>query len=151
MWEDSVHIRDVKEIRLKTTIFFGTGAIKKMDDIAVYLKKRGISQVMCITGKSSYKSTGAWDHVVSACDMHGIAYTLYDKVTPNPTTASINEAARLGAEQGAQALIAIGGGSALDAGKSTAIMLATTPGFTAEVLIQRPVRRKKPCPLSPSA
>lgn len=146
MWEDSINIHDVKEIRLKTTVFFGVGAIQKMDDIAVDLKKRGIDKVLCVTGKGSYKASGAWDHVVSACEKQGIAYTLYDKVTPNPTTASINEAAKLGAEHGAQAVIAIGGGSAIDAGKSTAVLLAN-PGFTAEELYSGQCAPEKAAPI----
>lgn len=133
MWEDGININDVKEIRLKTTVFFGVGAIKKIGDIAGALKKRGIDSVLCVTGKHSYKATGAWDYVRQACAEHGIAVTLYDKVTPNPTTLSINEAARLGAEHGAGAVIAIGGGSAIDAGKSAAVLL-TNPGRTAEEL-----------------
>lgn len=133
MWEDGININDVKEIRLKTTVFFGVGAIKKIGDIAGALKKRGIASVLCVTGKHSYKATGAWDYVRQACAEHGIAVTLYDKVTPNPTTSSINEAARLGAEHGAGAVIAIGGGSAIDAGKSAAVLL-TNPGRTAEEL-----------------
>lgn len=133
MWDESVVVNEVKEIRTKTTAFLGVGAIAKMDFIAGELKAKGISHVLCVTGGRSYKLTGAWTHVTTACEKHGIGITLYDKVTPNPTTDAIDEAAALGREAGAGAVIAIGGGSPIDAGKSAAILMAN-PGKTGEEL-----------------
>ncbi len=130
MWDEEIDLYAVKEVRTRTTAYLGAGAIAKMKDIAAALKARGVTSVLCVTGGHSYKLTGAWDHVVAACDEQGIRITLYDRVTPNPTTDSIDEAAKLGAEAGAQAVIAIGGGSPIDAGKSAAILLAN-PGHTA--------------------
>lgn len=130
MWDATVNVNAVKEIRTRTTTYLGAGAIVKIQDIADALKARGIQSVLCVTGGRSYKLTGAWDHVVSACERNGIRMALYDKVTPNPTTDAIDEAAALGRSAGAQAVIAIGGGSPIDAGKSAAILLAN-PGRTA--------------------
>lgn len=133
MWDRYFDTDRVMEIRLRTTVFFGPGAISRMDDIAKALKDRGIDQVLCVTGGRSYKLTGAWDHVESACKKHGIGIALYDKVTPNPTTLAIDEAVKLGKAAKAKAVIGIGGGSPLDAGKSAAILLAN-PDKTAEEL-----------------
>jgi alcohol dehydrogenase len=60
--------------------------------------------------------------VVPALAKHGIDYALYDRVTPNPTTLQIDEAVALAPDAGA--VLAIGGGSPIDAGKSAAILLA---------------------------
>lgn len=133
MWEESVNINEVREIRVKTTVFLGVGAIAKMDFIAGELKRKGVKSALCVTGGSSYKRTGAWDHVQKACAAHGISLALYDKVTPNPTTDSVDEAAALGRQNGAQAVICIGGGSPIDCGKSAAVLLAN-PGKTADEL-----------------
>ena len=54
---------------------------------------------------------------------NNIGYINYDKVTPNPTTDAIDEAAKMAREFGAKAVITIGGGSPTDAGKSVAILL----------------------------
>ena len=131
MWDDRFNEGDVKEIRTKTTAYLGVGAIAKMDDIAADLKARGIDSLLCVTGGRSYKLTGAWDHVTAACAKHGIRTALYDKVTPNPATDAIDEAAALGRISRAKAVLCIGGGSPIDAGKSAAILLAN-PGKTAE-------------------
>ncbi|AEG58757.1 iron-containing alcohol dehydrogenase [Desulforamulus ruminis] len=131
MWEANIPIHEVREIRVKTTVFLGVGAIKKIHDIAAELKqKRGIDKVVILTGKGSYKSTGAWDHVSAALEKNGIQHVLYNKVTPNPTVDQVDEAAKMGKELGAQGVIAIGGGSPIDAAKSVAILLAY-PGKTA--------------------
>lgn len=133
MWDKYFDTKGITEIRLKTTAYLGAGAISKMDDIAKDLSSRGIKQVLCVTGGRSYKLTGAWEHVESACKKNGIGITLYDKVTPNPTTDSVNEAAKLGTDAKAAAVIGIGGGSPIDTAKSAAILMAN-PGKTAEEL-----------------
>ena len=86
-----------------------------------------------MTGGRSYRLTGAWEHVEAACKKHKVGTTLYDKVTPNPTTVAIDEAVAMGKKDGAKAVIGIGGGSPIDAGKSAAILLAH-PDRTAEQL-----------------
>jgi len=123
IWESKMPINEVREIRCKTTVFFGVGAIKKIFDICADLKNRGIDKVVVVTGKGAYEKTGAWKHVVEAFNAHGIQYVLYNKVTPNPTTDQVDEATKLGKELGARAVIGIGGGSAIDAAKSVAILL----------------------------
>ena len=133
MWDEYFDTNSISEIRLKTTVYFGPGSITKINDIVKVLKSRGINHVLCMTGGRSYKLTGAWDHVEKACKDNGVEITLYDKVTPNPTTTAIDEAANLAKHDGAKAVIGIGGGSPIDAGKSAAILLAY-PDKTAEDL-----------------
>ena len=123
MWEKDININEVREIRTRPSVFFGVGAIKKIDDIAHALKSKGIDKVIVMSGRNAYKATGAWDYVEKALKDNGIGYVNYDQVTPNPTTHHVNDAAKLAKEFGAKAVVAIGGGSPTDAGKSVAILL----------------------------
>ena len=123
MWEKDFDVNQVTEIRTRTSVFFGAGAIKKIDFIAENLKAKGYDKVIVMSGRNAYKSTGAWDYVEKALIKHGIGYINYDKVTPNPTTISVNEAVKEAINFGAKAVISIGGGSPTDAGKSVAILL----------------------------
>lgn len=123
MWENQVNLNQVVEIRVKTTVYFGIGAIDKMGDIAAALRAGNITKTLVVTGKSSHVKTGAWAKVQAALDANGIAATLYSEVTPNPTADQVDQAAKAGRDFGAQAVIAIGGGSPIDAGKSVAILL----------------------------
>lgn len=133
MWDNNIDINEIKEIRTRSTTYLGVGAIAKIHDIAGILAGRGIRTVLCVTGGHSYRLTGAWAQVEAAFATNGITPVLYDKITPNPTTDCIDAAASLGAKAGAQAVLAIGGGSPIDAGKSAAILLAN-PGRTAREL-----------------
>lgn len=123
MWEKDIDIHEVREIRTRTSVFFGCGAIQKIYDIAVDLKSKDIDKVIVMSGKNAYKATGAWDVVQKALTENSIAYVNYDGVTPNPTSTAVNEAAKLAREFNAKAVISIGGGSPTDAGKSVAILL----------------------------
>lgn len=123
MWEKDININEVKEIRTRTTVFFGVGAIKKIEDICADLKSKGINKLIVMSGRNAYKATGAWDWVEKALKNNNIKYINYDKVTPNPTNQAVDEATSLARDFGAQAVIAIGGGSPTDAGKSVAILL----------------------------
>lgn len=133
MLHNSLDIHEVKELRLKTLVYFGCGAIAKIEDIAAELAKRGINSILVVTGHGSYKSTGAWDHVVPALEKHQIKFALYDKITPNPSTAQIDEATALAKSIHAGAVLAIGGGSPIDAAKSVAILLENPKYNAAEL------------------
>lgn len=146
MWEKDVNINDVKEILTKTKVFFGVGAIKKIDEIVSNLKNDGIDKVIVISGKGAYKITGAWDYVEEALKKHGVGYVNYAKVTPNPTTDGIDEATKMAKDFGAKAVIAIGGGSAIDTGKSVAILMEY-PEETGASLYEYKFEAKKAAPI----
>lgn len=123
MWEKDININEIREIRTRTSVFFGVGAINKINEIAKDLQTKGIDKVIVMSGRNAYKATGAWDYVEKALKNNNIGYVNYDQVTPNPTTQHVNEAAKLAKDFGAKAVIAIGGGSPTDAGKSVAILI----------------------------
>ena len=146
MWEKDSNIYEVREIRMSTSVFFGVGAIKKIDDIAAALKEKGIDKVIVMSGRNAYKATGAWDYVEKALKDNNIGYVNYAEVTPNPNTHHVNEAAKLAKDFGAKAVIAIGGGSPTDAGKSVAILLEY-PDETAENLYDFKFTPEKAAPI----
>lgn len=123
MWDNTMPINEIREIRAKTTVYLGVGAITKIDSIVEDLKSKGIDKVLCVTGKGSYKSTGAWEHVTAAFDKHGVGHVLFDRIRPNPEADDVDAAVAMAKEFGAKAVIAIGGGSPIDAGKSAAILM----------------------------
>jgi alcohol dehydrogenase len=122
-WEQGININNISTVICGSRVFLGVGAITKIEFIAEQMKARGIDSVLVMTGKGAYAKTGAWDYVTKALDGQGIRYTLYNKVQPNPETQQVDEAVKLGRDAGAKAVIAIGGGSPIDAGKSAAILL----------------------------
>lgn len=130
MWKNEVDINQVVELRLKPNVYFGFGAINKIEDVAKDMKSKGIDKILVVSGRNAYKSSGAWEVIEKALKNNGIAYTNYAEVTPNPTADAVDAAAKQGKEFGAKAVMGIGGGSPIDAAKSVAIMLAND-GVTA--------------------
>lgn len=146
MWEKDINIHEVREIRTRTNVYFGVGAIQKIHDIAKDIKAKGIDKVIVMSGRNAYKATGAWDVVEKALKDNGIGYVNYDQVTPNPNTHHVNDAAKLAKDFGAKAVIAIGGGSPTDAGKSVAILLEY-PDKTAEDIYDFTFAPEKAAPI----
>lgn len=123
MWEKDININEVKEIISRAKVYFGVGAMHKIDDILKDLKSKGADKVIVISGRNAYKATGAWDIIEKALKDNNVGYVNYDKVTPNPTTDGIDEAKKIALDFGAKAVIAIGGGSPIDTGKSVAVLM----------------------------
>ncbi|MGC8670287.1 MAG: iron-containing alcohol dehydrogenase [Thermoprotei archaeon] len=97
-------------------LYFGELSVKKLES---HLK--GFRSVALATSKSAAKVSGALEDITGLLETHSISYEVYDKFTPNPTIEETVEFARLAWEHGAQAIIAIGGGSVIDAAKVAAI------------------------------
>jgi len=135
MWTKDVDINQVVELRVKPNVYFGVGAINKIDDVSKDLKAKGIDKVIVVSGKNAYKSSGAWAVIEKAFKNNGIEYINYAEVTPNPTVDAVDAATKLGKEFGAKAVMGIGGGSPIDAAKSVAILLANE-GFSARDLYE---------------
>ena len=146
MFEDYLNIHDVKEIRARSLVYFGCGAIAKVADIAKELKKEGNTRVFIVSSKSAYKASGAWEPIRAAFEAEGIEWQLYDRVRPNPNTDSIDEAVKEAVAFGAQAVMGIGGGSPIDVAKSVAV-LAVYPGQSAEALYEWKFNAEKALPL----
>ena len=122
-WETKMNINQVVEIRSRTLCYFGVGALQKVNDICDWLKKQGVDKVLIVTDKIVYKVTGVWDVLEPAMKAHGIAWTMFDEVVPNPTVDGIDTAVKMGKDLGAGAVIGIGGGSPIDSAKSAAVLL----------------------------
>lgn len=146
MWENDINIHEVREIRTRTNVYFGVGAIQKINDISKDIKSKGIDKVIVMSGRNAYKATGAWDVVEKALKDNGIGYVNFDQVTPNPNTHHVNDAYKMAKDFGAKAVIAIGGGSPTDAGKSVAILLEN-PGKTAEDIYEFRFTPEKAAPI----
>jgi len=146
MWKKAIDITDVREIRTRVTIYFGVGAIKEIDRILKKLKSQNIDNLLVVTGANSYKVSGAWDFVDKALKDNDIKYVLSSNIEPNPTTTQVNAARNLGVKHGVKAVLAIGGGSVIDATKSIAILLKY-PDKTGRELFEKTFVPEKAVPV----
>ena len=133
MWHREFPVDRIVRLNLRTTLFMGVGAIEKIHDILADLEDRGVKSVLVMTSPTAYRRSGAWDVVEKALSARGIAWHLYDRVSPNPTTHQVDEAAAIGRSEGLDAVIGIGGGSVIDAAKITAALLEHTDSTARQI------------------
>ena len=84
---------------------------------------------LIVTGKHAAKACGALQDVTDTLDGNGQKWVLYDAIGQNPQLADCMAAAEQAVAVGADFVVGIGGGSALDAAKCIAV-LAANPGMT---------------------
>lgn len=82
-------------------------------------------KALIVTGKSSAKKSGALDDVVAALGKSDIEYRIFDKIEPNPLTSTCFKGGAAAKEFGADFIIGIGGGSALDAARAISCYAAS--------------------------
>ncbi len=113
MWSRQFKIR-FGEVEL----YFGPGVLRDNSKQAL----QGSKKAVIVSSKSAAKISGAFDDIVSVLNTLGIEYTVFNKVTPNPTTGIVNELVELIEGYNADTIIAIGGGSVIDTAKVASIL-----------------------------
>ena len=79
---------------------------------------------LIVTGGKSSRLCGALSDMENALKKEGIAYSIYDKIGPNPRLDHCFEAGEIARQSGADFIVGIGGGSPLDAAKAVAVYAA---------------------------
>ncbi|MEM1541684.1 MAG: iron-containing alcohol dehydrogenase [Ignisphaera sp.] len=106
---------ELKNFRLRyaeTTLYFGLDAVQNIKD---YLSK--FERAVIVSGRASAKLSGALNDIENILRDLGIKYTVYDNVSPNPWANQAEDLAKTIWFEGAEAVIAIGGGSPIDTAK----------------------------------
>jgi 1,3-propanediol dehydrogenase/alcohol dehydrogenase len=104
--------------RSPRTIIKGNGSILKA---GIEAKKYG-KKVMVVTSRSSTKKSGALDKVCTALKEEGLGYIIFDEVESDPSVHTVTKGAELCRAENVEVIVAIGGGSPLDAAKGIAIV-----------------------------
>ena len=115
--------------QIPTQIVYGKDSTSQIGEIAV---KLGIKKGQIVTDKGVVKS-GVMAKVTASLADAGVDYSVFDEVEPNPTIRTVDRAAEQYAKEGCNGVIALGGGSPLDAGKAVGV-LATNPGSAVNYL-----------------
>ena len=84
---------------------------------------------LIVTGRNSARACGALQDVTDTLDGNGQKWLLFDGIGQNPQLTDCMAAAEQAIGAGADFILGIGGGSALDAAKCIAV-LAANPGMT---------------------
>ena len=111
----------VWEFTMTDEVRFGAGAVEELSSV---LSTHGITSVLIVTD-SGVQDAGIVDHLI--CTLDGIAYDVFDGVEPDPSHRVFTQAIEVAEEVQPDAIIGVGGGSAIDIAK-TATVLADATG-----------------------
>lgn len=97
--------------------------LDSLDALKDYCLKRGIQKLLIVTDGGLVKA-GVCAIAEEALKKADIDYVIYDRTVPNPTVQNVEEARQLYLDSKAQAIVALGGGSAMDCAKAAACRVA---------------------------
>lgn len=101
-----------------TKVFFGAGCVK--EHLGSLLKGYG-GTVMLVYGGGSIKQNGVYGQVTGVLKEAGKRVVEFSGVMPNPTYAKMLEGVSLARREGADLILAVGGGSVMDCAKAIAL------------------------------
>jgi len=121
--------------RIPTEILAGAGRIAELPG---RVRDAGISRVLIVTDPG-VAGLPFFDGIVESFEKAGIATAVFNDVHPDPQAADVAAGAAAYKAHGAQAVVAIGGGSGLDCGKSVALAVSTSrPLWDFEITLPTP-------------
>lgn len=85
------------------------------------LKQFGASKVMIVYGSDRIKHSGLFRQVTDSIDAAGIPWTEFGGIEPNPTAEKVYDGIAKAVAEGVTFILAIGGGSPIDAAKAIAL------------------------------
>ncbi len=121
----------VNRFILNEVSYFGPGARKELPGVIARL---GFKKAMIVTDKGLIQY-GVAKMVSDVLDEAGIPYEIYSEVKPNPTVTNVQMGVEAFKKSGADCLVAIGGGSAMDTAKGIGIII-TNPEFADVVSLE---------------
>ena len=104
---------------LTETSIFGKGCRSELPN---EIRTRGYNKILVVSDQSLV-DCGVTSKVTSLLDMDKIEYKLYADVKPNPTIKNCLDGVNVCREFGADAIVAVGGGSAMDTAKAISIIV----------------------------
>ncbi len=103
--------------------YYNPEILDKVEDISQVLKTKNITKILLVTDKS-IKKLGLTQNLENNLAENGIIVSVFDEVVPNPTIENVEKAKDLYLKNACQALIAFGGGSAMDCAKAVGARIA---------------------------
>lgn len=86
------------------------------------LQEMGVSKVMCVYDQG-VKAVGLVEPILQNIKAQGIGVVEYDQVLPDPPDYTVNQGGELGREEQVEAVLGLGGGSAMDTAKGINLLL----------------------------
>ena len=106
----------ISTFRAPSKFVFGVGALETLGDEARRFGKRAV----LVTGRKAMAEAGTTGRAMHILKKAGVEADLFDEVEPEPDVTTVDRLRQVVREHGADSLIGLGGGSAMDAAKVAA-------------------------------
>ncbi|MEV6838476.1 iron-containing alcohol dehydrogenase [Streptomyces sp. NPDC051133] len=107
---------------------FGPGRIDLLPGL---IADTGHSRAFVVTDRG-LRAAGVAERVLKILGAAGVEHTVYDEVAPNPSTGNVDAGAARGRAFGPAAVVALGGGSVLDAAKGISLLAGNPDAVAAD-------------------
>jgi alcohol dehydrogenase len=101
------------EFHNPTHLIFGAGTLSRLGEVVSKYGKKAL----VVTGGGSVKCSGVFDRAVASLKNAGISIAECDGVEPNPRITTVRRGVQIAKDEGCELVIALGGGSTMDASK----------------------------------
>ena len=125
-------------IYIPTRTLFGAGMVKALHNQQLPGKK---AMIVISNGRST-KDNGYLNTVEAELQQAGVETAVFDQVEANPLKSTVMAGAAFAKENNCDFLVALGGGSVMDASKAMAFM-ATNPGDVWDYTVAEPEKDKR--------
>lgn len=107
--------------RMPTRVIFGINAVRKVPALC---KEKGFRRMFAVTGMTSTRTSPYFLELVKGLSEQKIAVEIYSDVEADPSVETVDRGAAKLADFQADAILAFGGGSPMDAAKSISLVCA---------------------------
>ncbi len=105
---------------IPTRLIFGPGKLAELGTITTLPK--GDKALIVIGESGAMVSNGYLDKVQAALGKQNVATIVFDNISPNPKSDQVDEAAKIARDKKIDFIVALGGGSTIDAAKAIALL-----------------------------
>ena len=126
------------EFYAPTRVLFGAGQLDRLH----FQTMPGRKAMVVLSNGSSARKSGALDRLLEQLRLAGVETAIFNRVEANPLKSTVEAGARFARKNGCDFIVALGGGSVMDAAKIIA-MYALQPGDRCKI------RRSRSSPSPP--
>lgn len=110
------------KLYVPTRVLFGVGTLERLHEQTM----PGRKALVVISNGRSTRANGYLDRLLQQLEFAAVEYVVFDKVEANPLLDTVQRGSQFAMESGCDMIVALGGGSVIDASKAIAVV--TTNG-----------------------
>ena len=119
-------------LKIPSNVYAGDGSTKELAEI---LEKEKTKKVLLFTD-DGVKANGLCDHAIEILESKKVPYVIFTGLKPEPSWQDVTEVVDRAAKEDGDLIIAIGGGSVMDAAKLVALLKGSD--YTVKDLLKNP-------------